>query len=93
MALNNGIMITPDYTQIAETVLAMPEAGRTELVALLLRSFDEQLPVGQRKSAEEWTAEISRRSDELHQGDSPLVDAEDALAKMRAAIESPSRSR
>jgi len=93
MAFNNEMMIAPDYTQIAETVLTMPEADRAELVALLLRSLDEQLPVGQKRSAEEWVAEIARRSDELHQGDSPLVDAENALAKMRAAIDSSSRSR
>jgi len=84
MAFNNEIMIASDYSQLAETALAMAEADRAELVALLLRSFNEQLPVGQRRSTEEWVAEISRRSDELHQGNSPLVDAEDALATIRA---------
>jgi len=86
-------MIATNYAQIAETVLAMPEADRAELAALLLHSLDEHLPVGQQRSAEAWAAEIRRRSDELHQGNLPLVDAEDALADMRAAIESSSRSR
>jgi hypothetical protein len=79
-------MISPDYSQLAETALGLPEADRAELASLLLQSLDRHLPPSQRRSSAEWTAEIMRRSDAHHAGTAELVDAIDALQMMRSAI-------
>ena len=79
-------MIAPDYSQLAESALSMPEAARANLAALLLHSLDEHLPPSQDKTDEEWVKEIQRRSDQLHKGDNDLVDAQEALTLMRNAI-------
>lgn len=79
-------MITPDYSQLAESALSMPESARADLAALLLHSLDEHVPPSQDKTAEAWVDEIRQRSDQLHKGDAELVDAEEALSLMRDAI-------
>ncbi len=79
-------MIAPDYSQLAESALSMPESARANLAALLLHSLDEHLPQSQDKTAEEWVEEIQRRSDQLHKGNVDLVDAQEALTLMRNAI-------
>jgi len=79
-------MITPDYSELAESALSMPESARADLAALLLHSLDEHLPKSQDKTVEAWVDEVRRRSDQLHKGDAELVDAEEALILMRNAI-------
>ena len=58
--------------------------------AELLLSLENDLPPGQRRSPEQWQAEIERRSDELHNGRATLVDADEAIARVRARLNKPS---
>lgn len=78
------------FDQIVSLTLALPQQQRAELVALL-QNANDGLPPGQDRTPEEWEAEIMRRSDALHAGELELVDADEAIAKVRAKLAAKSK--
>ena len=70
---------------IEKELMALPEQDRSRIALDLLRSLDKD---DESLSREEWDAawreEIQRRVKDVHEGQVELVDAEEALAELRA---------
>lgn len=71
---------------IFDAALALPQSLRADLAAKLLESLDDEPPAPDR-TPEEWAEVIAARSDALHAGESDLIDGEEALAMIQAAID------
>lgn len=67
--------------------LALPLHQRADLVTKLLESLDNELPPPDDRTPEDWMRVIMERSDELHHGDSDLIDGQVALEMIQAAID------
>ena len=78
---------------VVEQALRLPDAERSELLALLLRSFepddDEELTSSEWEAA--WTAELDERVRDIREGRVELIDGDDALARVRASIDARRR--
>ncbi|HYH66228.1 MAG TPA: addiction module protein [Urbifossiella sp.] len=62
--------MSPAAASVLNSALSLPEAERLEVAAALIDSADA--PPGMR-SAEEWEAEIARRSAEIDAGTAELI--------------------
>jgi len=81
----------PPENLIAQ-MLALPVSTRAELASLLLHSLDDSLPPNQDRTPEEWEEIIQQRSDALHRGECESVDAQEAMARIHAAVRAASRA-
>jgi hypothetical protein len=77
---------------IFDAALNPPLSMLADLAAQLITSLDgSDLPAPQR-SAVEWEEVLRARSEAMHRGDATMVDGQEALARMRAAVEPTSPS-
>jgi putative addiction module component (TIGR02574 family) len=68
-----------------EEAMRLSDDERTELVVRLLDAFEEAAPVDPGREAA-WTEVIDRRLQEARDGRATLVDADEAVARVRAAV-------
>jgi molybdopterin converting factor small subunit len=79
-------MPAPLYDQLVTDSLHLSTTQRGELAAILLSSLEDDLPASQKRSPEEASDEITRRSDELHAGAATTLDATDSIALAKARL-------
>lgn len=76
--------------ELFEAAMKLPPAQREELADRLFQSVLPEVP-GEEISHEEWervwAEEIKRRSDELHEGKTPTIDAFEALERIRKELD------
>ncbi len=75
-----------ENNSLIDQLLALPVEERSEIASLLLKSIEDDVPPGQKRTPDHWQQEIKRRSNELNGGDAKLIDATDSIAKARANI-------
>jgi len=74
---------------VLEQALQLPDHERGELIARLLRSLepdDGEEVIGDEWEAA-WSTELDKRVREIRDGSIELVDGDEAIAKVRAAID------
>ena len=67
--------------EVAEEALNLPEESRAELIARLLRSFD-QAGSASAPLAEAWLDEAERRDEEMDKGIDPGIPAEEVFRRL-----------
>lgn len=79
---------------LLEQALRLPERERSELAERLLESLealeaenDESVAPGEWEAA--WSAELDRRVREVREGSVTLVDGDEVLAELDAAVRGP----
>jgi hypothetical protein len=79
------------FKSLLEEAMALPEAQRAELAALLLRSLepDDEPELSDEEWQQAWSAEIERRLRAVDDGSAKLVDGDEVLRSIRARIAAP----
>ncbi|HVK78414.1 MAG TPA: addiction module protein [Kofleriaceae bacterium] len=78
----------PAFEAVLAQALQLPEEERGDLVARLLRSLepdDDEVTGDEWEAA--WSSELDRRVREVRTGAVELIDGDEALARVRTAIE------
>jgi putative addiction module component (TIGR02574 family) len=81
-------MATTAIKDLLEAALALPSEQRAELAHELLDSLHE---FDQDAWQAAWTDELDRRVAEVRSGQAQLIDGDEAMRRVRARIESPSK--
>ncbi|HVF59251.1 MAG TPA: addiction module protein [Thermoanaerobaculia bacterium] len=68
--------------EVAKEALNLPEESRAELMARLLRSFDQAANAAG-PLADAWLDEAERRDDEMERGVDPGIPAEEVFRRLR----------
>jgi putative addiction module component (TIGR02574 family) len=76
------------FKSLLEEAMALPEAQRAELAALLLRSLepDDEPELSDDEWQQAWSAEIERRLRSIDDGSAKAVDGDEVLRSIRARI-------
>jgi len=79
------------FKSLLEEAMALPEAQRAELAALLLRSLepDDEPELSDEEWQQAWSAEIERRLRSIDDGSAKPVDGDEVLRSIRARIAAP----
>lgn len=74
--------------QVLQQALRLSQRERGTLVAELLRTHDDEPDEGltQEEWEKAWAAEIDRRVGEIREGKAELIDGDEALKRVRAAL-------
>jgi hypothetical protein len=79
--------MSTDVALIFDAALALTLDLRADLAAKLIESLDEESSPAPHRSPEEWERIIKERSDELHRGDTELIDGDVAISMLRAIVD------
>lgn len=83
--------MTPAAAPIFDAALSLPPPLRADLAAKLIKSLEETGAAA--ADSTDWIREIESASDELHAGTADLVDGDEALTIIQAAINRAAASR
>ncbi|MDZ7661049.1 addiction module protein [Thiohalophilus sp.] len=74
---------------LEKEVFALPREDRARIALDLIRSLDkDDEPISREEWEAAWREEIQQRVQDVHEGRVELVDAEEALAELRAKYKS-----
>ncbi|UNX53994.1 addiction module protein [Georgenia sp. TF02-10] len=78
--------MAPDVTEVERALLALAPEDRAAVIERGLRSLDDVDDADQGEVDAAWRAEIDRRVDEYVSSDTPSVDADEHVARLRAKL-------
>lgn len=76
-----------DAMPIFDAALNLPLSLRADLAAQLIASLDGSDLLAPQRTAAEWDDVLRVRSEAMHRGDATMVDGQEALARVRTAVE------
>lgn len=83
--------MSTDALPIFDAAMSLPDSLRADLAAHLIASLDASDPPTPQRLPAEWEQLLRQRSEAMHRGESAMVDGEEAIARMRAAVERTGR--